>query len=137
MSYDSGPKFVLPTLQANLNYAIGEVLQRLNTDGPYEVWVAIDTLCGILPPTVYENPEVSKDYKMINDYLNNGHDGSTTNYMDQRRRSQRILGFLHQHNRPYFRLVYKKLYEGQYLEKNMGIRTHETGVHKIGERLHQ
>jgi hypothetical protein len=135
MSEETGLKFVLPTLQGNFNLCISECLNRANQGLIYETWISLKTLHSILPPNIYDNADVEKQYVEIEKFLNRNNGAGRTNFIDQRQDVKQSLSFLAAHIQPFFRLMYRLLYEGGYLQKEMSIRKHETGVHKIGEKL--
>lgn len=120
----SGPRFITATLQSNFNYCIGEFLQRMNQGYVYESWIALETLHSILPPEIYDNKTVRQYFNEVKNFLSKSNGNSRSNFMDQRKETQEILGYLKARNLATFRIVYAMLYKGGYLEK---IRSFETG----------
>ena len=71
--------YILPTLQSNWNYAINEILRRMNNVGISEVWRAIETLKCILPPKIHE--EVETEYNDIIKKINAVTNGSSVDFL--------------------------------------------------------
>jgi len=107
--------FVLPTLMSNFNYAVNEVLRRMNTMGIGEVWRAIETLHVILPPTIYD--EVEDDYKRIVKQVNKASSGSSVDFLAMVESNNECCLILEEYAIPFFRKMYELLYKGGYLEK--------------------
>jgi len=108
-------RFILPTLQSNFNYAINEVLKRMNTVGIAETWRAIETLFTILPPKIYE--VVETDYNDIVKKVNTVTNGSTVDFLAMVESNNECCIVLEELAFPFFRKCYELLYKGGYLEK--------------------
>lgn len=115
MESSSAYKYITPTLQSNFNYAIGEVLKRMNNMDIADTWQAIETLYTILPPKIFE--QVQSEYKTIIAKVNKVNSGDSVDYMAMvtaNNETKRVLGEL---AIPFFRRMYEALYAGGYLEK--------------------
>jgi len=108
-------RFILPTLQSNFNYAVNEILRRMNTMGIAETWRSIETLYMILPPTIFA--EVEGDYKRIVKRVNSVTNGSTVDFLAMVESNNECCLILEEFAFPFFRKMYELLYEGGYLEK--------------------
>jgi len=108
-------RFILPTLQSNFNYAINEILKRMNTLGIAETWRAVETLFCILPPTIYD--KVETDYNDIVKKVNTVTNGSTVDFLAMVESNNECCMVLEALAIPFFRKMYKLLYDGGYLEK--------------------
>jgi len=100
---------------SNFNYAVNEVLRRMNTMGIGEVWRAIETLHVILPPTIYD--EVEDDYKRIVKQVNKASSGSSVDFLAMVESNNECCLILEEYAIPFFRKMYELLYKGGYLEK--------------------
>ena len=107
--------FVLPTLMSNFNYAVNEVLRRMNTMGIGEVWRAIETLHTILPPSIFD--EVDSEYKDIVKRVNTVTNRATVDFLAMVESNNECCLVLEEFAIPFFRKMYDKLYQGGYLEK--------------------
>ena len=107
-------RYITPTLQANWNLAIGDVIRCLNAGLIYEAWLALETLYNILPPDIYK--KVVNDYQTIKkDFDSHGTDSASYEIIVESYDSG--LATLREAVRPFFRKMYELLYEGGYLEK--------------------
>lgn len=107
--------YVLPTLQSNFNYAVNEVLRRMNNLGIAATWRAVETLFVILPPSIHEKLE--NEYKDIVNRVNTVTNGSTVDFLAMVESNNECCMVLEEFAVPFFRKMYDKLYSGGYLEK--------------------
>lgn len=115
MEISQTSRYITPTLQSNWNYAINEVLKRMNNVGIAEVWKAIETLYTILPPTIYEKAKA--EYARIVNQVNNATNGSTVDFLAMVESNNEACLILEELAIPFFRKMYDALYKGGYLEK--------------------
>lgn len=115
METSQAKPFITPTLQSNWNYAINEVLKRMNNLDIGETWKAVETLFQILPPKIYE--KVEKEYKAIVKRVNEANNGSGVDYQDMIETNREACTVLEVFAIPFFRKMYSLLYNGGYLEK--------------------
>lgn len=114
-------RYITPTLQANWNLAISEVIRCLNSNLTYETWLALQTLYDILPPEIYK--EVTVKHDMIEkEFLATATDSSS--YEAQILSFNNGMNILRKHERTFFREMYELLYKGGYLEKKTGPSEH-------------
>jgi len=107
----------LPTLQSNLNYAVNEILRRMNCVGIGEVWRSIETLHMILPPPIFK--EVASEYERITKRLSKANNGNSVDFLQMVESNAACVEILEWDAFPFFRMMYDKLYEGGYLEKTL------------------
>ncbi len=132
METSQANRYITPTLQANWNLAISDVIRCLNADLIYEAWLALQTLYDILPPEIHK--KVEKDYKKLKTTYeahyteSTGYEAIVSTYFNG-------LETLRNETRPFFRLMYELLYGGGYLEKQAGPSTKVTGLSKLEQTL--
>jgi len=123
-------RYITPTLQANWNLAISDVIRCLNAGETYEAWLADQTLYGLLPPEREDLKEiytkVRKHYETIKKNLQS-HATDSTSYQDVVTSYQNGLTVLTEHVRPFFQEMYELLYRGKYLETSTGPRIEKAG----------
>lgn len=115
MAVVSSQRYILPTLQSNFNYAINEILKRMNTVGIAETWKAIETLYKILPPTI--KSEVKADYMNILKRLKFETNDTSVDFLAMVEANNVYCLILEELASPFFEKMYALLYEGGYLEK--------------------
>jgi len=107
--------YILPTLQTNFHYVIGEILKRMNNLGISETWKAIETLFCILPPTIHK--EMREDYTSIVKKVNMVTNLSSVDFLQMVESNAECCQILEEFAVPFFRRMYELLYDGGYLEK--------------------
>lgn len=125
-------RYIKPTLQANWNLAISEVIRRLNAGLTYEAWLAIETLYALLPPE--ERPKIKHKYETIKRELD-GHATDSVGYEEILTSFTNSHAVLNKHIRPFFIEMYDLLYNGGYLREDAGPTTKLRGLKSIEDAL--
>jgi hypothetical protein len=132
MEVSQANRYITPTLQANLNLAISDVIRCLNAKMIFEAWEALQTLYDILPPDVHKEVKIKHD-NIKRDFEASGN--QCIAYEDLVTSHNEGMTVLNEHTRPFFREMYELLYKGGYLEKQSGPTTKVRGLDRISEAL--
>lgn len=129
-------KFIFPTLQSILIRSWNDIILALGEADTRLAWERVQTFFeDVVPPKVEE--ECSNDYRKLKAKVqraNQTPEGSD-DYMTAVAIRNEVDNVLNEELRPFMNRVKHSLFAHNYLEKSTGVRTHKTGVHKIGERL--
>ena len=113
-------RYITPTLQANWNLAIGDIIRCFNAGLIYEAWLALQTLYDLLPP---EKPELKENYKIVRNHFINIKNNFESQATESASYEAIVTSFhngltiLRKEMRPFFAEIYQLLYKGGYLEK--------------------
>jgi len=129
---ESARRYITPTLQANWNQAISEVIRCLNAGFYDAAWRAVGSFYLILPPTIRK--KVKNQYENVEkDYDANATDSAS--YEEIVGSYNEGLATLKNKVPPLFMEMYERLYDGGYLENKAGPTTKVRGLDRMEEIL--